>query len=121
MATILAPPPLESTNLSQPGHVGASFQLSDSTGKLETCRQGRLFDLVWLLAWGLGSSLWCVTADQQLSATFDEPVYVNKGLERWRSGSTAGLMRMGTMPLPVDVQTLPLYLAECWHGAPWDA
>src|SRR5262249_36942477 len=36
----------------------------------------------------------------------------------WRSGSPAGLMKLGTMPLPVDVQTLPLYLWERWRGTP---
>jgi hypothetical protein len=30
----------------------------------------------------------------------------------------AGLMKLGTMPLPVDVQTLPLYLWESWRGVP---
>jgi hypothetical protein len=29
-------------------------------------------------------------------------------------------MQMGTMPLPIDVQTLPLYLAERWRGRPFD-
>src|SRR5262245_48598603 len=66
------------------------------------------------------SAFWCLTAARQLSATYDEPVYLSHGLERWRTGSTAGLMRLGTMPLPVDVQTLPLYLAERYKGEPFD-
>ncbi len=79
-------------------------------------RRGRLYDWLWFLAWGMGSSLWCVTASQQLGATFDEPVYVARGLEGWRSGSHQGLLRLGTMPLPVELDTLPLYLWERWHG-----
>jgi hypothetical protein len=55
-----------------------------------------------------------------LSATFDEPLYVAAGLNAWRSGSHAPLLRWGTMPLPADVQMLPLYLAERWHGVPFD-
>ncbi len=80
-----------------------------------------LFDAVWFLVWAGVSSAWCLTAASQLSATFDEPTYVQCGLERWRSGSTAGLMHLGTMPLPVDVETLPLYLWERCHGVPLDA
>jgi hypothetical protein len=76
--------------------------------------------LVWLLAWGAASTLWCVTAAQRLGATFDEPLYLERGLETWRSGSHRGLLRLGTMPLPADVQTLPLYLAERQRGRPWD-
>jgi hypothetical protein len=89
---------------------------------MERSRSGAwVVDLVWLLAFGLGSSVWCVTAAGRLSATFDEPVYVARGLDHWRSGSHAGLLQLGTMPLPPDVQTLPLYLAERWHGRPFDA
>src|SRR5947209_1764716 len=83
-------------------------------------RSGLLFDAAWFLAWAVVSSAWCVTAASQLSATFDEPTYVQCGLERWRGGSTSGLMRLGTMPLPVDVETLPLYLWERSRGAPLD-
>jgi hypothetical protein len=73
-------------------------------------------DGLWVLVCGIGSSLWCLTAASQLSATFDEPLYVARGLECWRSGSHAGLMQLGTMPLPVDVCTLPLYLWERGTG-----
>ncbi|MBI1916377.1 MAG: glycosyltransferase family 39 protein [Planctomycetes bacterium] len=78
------------------------------------------FFALWVSAWAFLSSLWCVTSARRLGATFDEPVYLTEGLQRWRSGSTAGLMKLGTMPLPVDVQTLPLYLWERWHGTPID-
>lgn len=78
----------------------------------------RRFEIIFLLCAGLVSSVWCVTAARRLSATFDEPTYLQEGLTRWRSGSMAGMMRLGTMPLPVDVQTLPLYLWERWQGTP---
>ncbi len=80
----------------------------------------RKWDVLWLLAWALASSVWCVTAAGRLSATFDEPFYISHGLERWRTGSYARLLGAGTMPLPVDVQTLPLYLWERWRGVPFD-
>src|SRR5262245_66460418 len=83
-------------------------------------RAGRAFDWLWLLAWGVASSVWCVSAAGRLGATFDEPVYVSCGLECWRTGSHAPLMRLGTMPLPVDAETLPLYLWERWRGEPFD-
>lgn len=83
-------------------------------------RANRL-DYGWLLLCLVLSSCWCLTAARQLSATFDEPLYVARGLERWRTGSHAGLMRLGTMPLPIDCDTLPLFLYEQWTGAPIDA
>ncbi|HXT58760.1 MAG TPA: glycosyltransferase family 39 protein [Pirellulales bacterium] len=77
-------------------------------------------DWVWFLVCALASSSWCVSAASQLSATFDEPLYLARGLERWRTGSHSGLIRLGTMPLPVDVDTLPVYLWECWRGVRFD-
>jgi hypothetical protein len=88
---------------------------------VETCeRRSRWFDLVWLLAWGVASSLWCLTASAQLSATFDEPTYLKVGLDHWRTGSYAGLLQLGTMPLPVDVETLPIYIWERASGVTFD-
>jgi Dolichyl-phosphate-mannose-protein mannosyltransferase len=80
----------------------------------------RLFDLIWLLAWGALSSVWCLTAARELGGTFDEPVYLSCGLEHWRTGSCASLMRLGTMPLPVDIVTLPLSVYERWQGVRLD-
>ena len=65
------------------------------------------------------SSALIVRADPQSGATFDEPFYVAKGLESWRTGSNRALMTAGTMPLPVDVATLPLYAWETWRGTPF--
>src|SRR5262249_12894134 len=78
-------------------------------------------DAVWVLAFAAASSAWCLSASRELGATFDEPIYVLKGLERWRTGSHTGLMKLGTMPLPVDLDTLPLYLWERGHGFEFDA
>ncbi|HEX4592513.1 MAG TPA: hypothetical protein VH120_21470, partial [Gemmataceae bacterium] len=69
-------------------------------------------DWLWVLVCAALSSIWILTAARQLSATYDETAYLKVGLERWRTGSMRTLVRMGTMPLPVDVCTLPLYLAE---------
>jgi len=77
-------------------------------------------DWLWFLACAVASSLWCVTAASQLSATFDEPIYIVRGLDAWRSGSRGALMKLGTMPLPIDVVTLPLFIAERWCGVQFD-
>jgi hypothetical protein len=82
--------------------------------------RAKIGDTLWLLAWGVLSSVWCVTAAGELGATFDEPLYLTRGLEGWRSGSHAGLIRVGTMPLPIDVQTLPLHLYERVSGTRLD-
>ncbi len=76
-------------------------------------------DRTWLITCLLFATFWSVTASTKLSATFDEPNYVSNGLEGWRSGSYELLMRQGTMPLPVDVISLPLYLWEKWRGTPF--
>lgn len=83
-------------------------------------RRELTFDAAWLLALVMATSAWCWTAARNLSATFDEPTYLECGLSHWHTGSYKPLMRLGTMPLPVDVQTLPLYLWERWHGAQID-
>jgi hypothetical protein len=80
-----------------------------------------VWDWLWFLFWGVAASIWCVSAAEQLGATFDEPFYVSAGLEHWRTGSHSELLRLGTMPLPVDVQTLPIYLWERWRGEPFNA
>jgi len=80
----------------------------------------RILDAGWFLACLVASSVWCLTAAHELGATFDEPLYLTRGLETWRSGSHAGLMKLGTMPLPVDWDTLPLYVWERWREKPFD-
>lgn len=73
-------------------------------------------DWLWWLACAALSSAWCLRAGSELGATFDEPLYLARGLEAWRSGSHAELLRDGTMPLAIDLQTVPLALAERWNG-----
>jgi hypothetical protein len=82
--------------------------------------RGRWLDAVWLLTFGVVSSVWCLTAAAQIGPTFDEPFHVKAGLTRWRTGSNKLLMRAGNMPLPVESQTLPIYLWERWRGEPFD-
>jgi hypothetical protein len=77
-------------------------------------------DVLWLLAWFAGSSAWCLTAGKRLGPVFDEATYVTRGLDRWRTGNLKRLMRLGTMPLPVDLMTLPLYLREVQRGQPFN-
>jgi hypothetical protein len=77
-------------------------------------------DALWLLAVGILSSAWCLTAAPKLGPTFDEPHHLNAGLTSWRTGSNKILMSAGCMPLPVDVQTLPIYLWEQARGTPFD-
>lgn len=76
----------------------------------------RWIDGGWLLFWALFSGIWCVTAAGRLGATFDEPFYLTSGLEFWRTGSHHALMKKGTMPLPMDLQTLPLRVTELATG-----
>jgi hypothetical protein len=80
----------------------------------------RRWDLGWLLLFGGLSTAYCLTAAAETGATFDEPFYVKAGLATWRTGSNKPLMKGGVMTLPVDVQTLPIYLWERARGRPFD-
>ncbi|MGH7429531.1 MAG: hypothetical protein ACREJ4_14420, partial [Candidatus Methylomirabilaceae bacterium] len=62
-------------------------------------------DWLWVLAWAAVSAVWCASATRQLGPTVDEPFYVVGGLEYWRSGSHGALLKKGTMPLPMDLDT----------------
>ena len=95
---------------------------SDLSKQQQPTRAGKeaYIDLLWLLIAGAASTWWCVSAAQALSATFDEPTYLGVGLEHWRTGSSKGMMKLGTMPLSVDVQTWPLFLWEKWRGVTID-
>jgi hypothetical protein len=77
-------------------------------------------DVLWLLVVGALSSAWCLSAAPKLGPTFDEPHHLNAGLTSWRTGSNKILMSAGCMPLPVDVQLLPVYLWEQARGTRFD-
>ncbi len=78
-------------------------------------------DFLWLLLLGGLSSAYCVSSAAHLGPTFDEPFYVAKGMDYWHTGSHRALMRAGTMPIPVDVQTFPVVVWEHARGERFDA
>lgn len=88
---------------------------------VQSSGSGWWVDVLWVLAFGVASSVWCLTAAAQFGATFDEPFYLDAGLTSWRTGSNKPLMSKGTMSLPIDVQTLPVYLWERHRGEPFHA
>jgi hypothetical protein len=79
-------------------------------------RHTTLWDWLWLIAFGLASSAACIVAAGQVGVTFDEPTYLEHGLNFWHTGSHRSLLKLGTMPLPVDVQTLPIAVTEWVRG-----
>ena len=85
-----------------------------------TPTRDRWIDAAWLLAVGLVTTVWCATAWPRLGATFDEPAHLAIALKSWHTGSIKQQMTWGAMPLPLDVQTLPIYLWEQYRGEPFD-
>jgi hypothetical protein len=85
-----------------------------------TTRYARLGDWLWFCAWALGSAAACYGTARHTGATFDEPLHIRLSLEGWRTGSHAGVLHFGAMPLALDLYTLPIYLWERWHGVPFD-
>jgi hypothetical protein len=81
-------------------------------------RYGSLFNWLWFFAIGLATSAASIVAAGQVGVTFDEPTYLEHGLNFWHTGSHRPLMKLGTMPLPVDVQTFPIAVAE-WMRGEW--
>jgi hypothetical protein len=83
-------------------------------------RRAWLWDGVWFILCAVLSTTWIVTASARLSATFDEPFYVAAGIDAFRTGSNRLLLDAGTMPLPVHVAALPVYVWERLRGRPFD-
>ena len=73
--------------------------------------------LIWCLFWGLVSTVWCWTSMFATGATYDELFSLKAGLKSWHNWNHRELLARGTMPLPAEVQTLPLLLAERFFGA----
>ena len=71
---------------------------------------GPTLEVALLAAIVIGSSIGAIATACSVGPVFDEPIYLNAGIEHWRSGSHRELMRLGTMPLAVDAETLPLFL-----------
>jgi hypothetical protein len=86
----------------------------------QTSPSSRLGDWLWLFAWLTVSSAACWSTAWSSGATFDEPLYINRALEGWRTGSRIGLLHLGTMPLALDLYTLPIYTWEQLRGNPFD-
>jgi len=80
----------------------------------------RWFDVAWLVLWGVLSSVWILTAAQDLSAAFDEWNNLRWGVTSFRTGSNFDFMREGTFPLAVDIQYLPIHIWEWHRGVPFD-
>jgi hypothetical protein len=83
-------------------------------------RQWPWIDVAWFLLLFACSACWCVLGAGEIGPTFDEPIYIEKGVERIHTGKIGGLMKLGTMPLPVDVQMFPVRVFEWWRGQAFD-
>jgi hypothetical protein len=82
-------------------------------------------DALWLPLLAAWSAGWCFTAAPKLGVTYDEPFYLNAGMEAWRGLARVDKPRRldhkyavihGVMPLPPDVVTIPLALHESETG-----
>jgi hypothetical protein len=87
---------------------------------IDTTRNDKWFDAAWFLFWLGLSSVWILTAAATIGATFDEPIDLYRAMDFWRRGSHHELLRVGSMPLPMDVASLPAYLYERATGTTID-
>jgi hypothetical protein len=77
-----------------------------------TDERKRSFIIAWCLAFVVFSTIWCWLTAWSIGPTFDEPTYVFGGLANLRLFTHKNLLDLGTMPLPPEVQTLPLMLLQ---------
>ena len=75
-------------------------------------------DVGLFLVCALVSSWWCLGASSQLGPTYDETFYVDAGLNCWNSLNHKTLAKSGTMPLPIELETLPLFILQKRSNAP---
>jgi hypothetical protein len=87
---------------------------------MDSRRVAWIVDLLWLAVFGGLSSVWCLTAAGRLGATFDEPFYLQAGMESWRLRTTKPLIDTGAAPGPMLLDSLPLVLWERWSGKALD-
>jgi len=73
-------------------------------------------EIAWFLIAALVSAVSCLNAGHRLGPVYDEVFYFDVGLRCWEEGNHRPLADLGTMPLPVDVQTLPLAVAKFGFG-----
>ena len=72
--------------------------------------------VAWCLFWGAFSAFLCGTAAHAIGPTYDEQFYVQAGMKNWRDWNHRELLTQGAMPLPAEVQTLPLRVAEVFRS-----
>ena len=59
-------------------------------------------DLAWLAIVFILSSAWCFTASRRIGATFDEPIYLQAGLDAIGSAIGRGAIRTGEAILALE-------------------
>ena len=79
-------------------------------------------DALWLVALAVWSAGWCLTAEPHIGVTYDEPFYLDAGMDAWhgwersdgrpRGWDHTNTARSGVMPLPPEAITIPLYVHE---------
>lgn len=89
-------------------------------------RAPRWPDVVWLAVLAAWSAAWCLSAAPKLGVTYDEPFYLDAGMDAWRGWTRAdgetprwdhsSCALNGVMPLPIDALTLPLFVQEYRSG-----
>lgn len=95
----------------------------DNSPPVPPTRKSRWWvDALWLATLAVWTAAWCLTAAPKLGVTYDEPFYLDAGLESWRGWSRTDSKPVGfaheiaatngVMPLPLDVLTLPLFIQE---------
>lgn len=87
---------------------------------MELQTRGRVWPEILLVLLVMSfASAYCIATGSATGMTWDEWYYTQAGLDGWRDGEIYRLMVTGTMPLAIDVQTLPLYWLERYSGERW--
>jgi Dolichyl-phosphate-mannose-protein mannosyltransferase len=69
-------------------------------------------DIAGLIVLLIAGSAWCWMTADRVGLTYDEPIYLIEGRRGWIDSTSTHLLKHGTMPLPIDVQSmLPSYFS----------
>lgn len=79
-------------------------------------RRDVLIDAAWIAVLFAWAAAWCLSASARLGVTYDEPFYMDAGMDGWRKWWAEMPALNGVMPLPTSAATLPVYAREAWTG-----
>ncbi len=88
----------------------------DTINKYSIFSLENLINVIWVTSCGIFATIYIVTAAPHLGSTFDEPLYVEEEVGISTGKSMGNLLHVGTMPLPMHIQSTALKIHRLFTG-----